>query len=75
MNQAHRWRWIISCGASELAKSAEAAGADGILILPPYGQTNDDGLHENYRSIASASALALSIAGFILGMGLLVCFL
>jgi len=45
--------------ASELAKSAEAAGADGILILPPYGQTNDDGLYEYYRSIVSATPLGV----------------
>jgi len=45
--------------ASEMAKSAEAAGADGILILPPYGQTNDDGLYEYYRSIALATSLGV----------------
>ena len=44
--------------ACELAKSAQAAGADGILILPPYySNANDDGLFEYYRSVASATHL------------------
>ncbi len=44
--------------ARDLAHAAEAYGADGILILPPYfTQANDDGLFEYYRSIASATKL------------------
>ncbi len=42
--------------ACELARAAEAYGADGILVLPPYfTHANDDGLFEFYRSIAAAT--------------------
>lgn len=42
----------------ELARAAEASGADGILILPPhYSNTSDDGLFEYYRSVAAATKL------------------
>ncbi len=44
--------------AAELARQAEAYGADGILMLPPYFvRANDDGLFEYYRSIASVTRL------------------
>ena len=45
--------------AREMAKSAEIAGADGILVLPPYEQHNDDGLYDYFRSIASATRLGV----------------
>lgn len=46
--------------ARELARAAEAYGADGILILPPYfTHANDDGLFEYYRSIAQATKLGV----------------
>ena len=46
--------------AQDLAKAAEAYGADGILVLPPYfTHANDDGLFEYYRSIAQATKLGV----------------
>jgi 5-dehydro-4-deoxyglucarate dehydratase len=46
--------------ARELARAAEAYGADGILILPPqFVQANDDGLFEYYRAVASATRLGV----------------
>jgi len=46
--------------AREMAKAAEAYGADGILVLPPYfTHANDDGLFEYYRSIAAATKLGV----------------
>ena len=44
--------------ACEMARAAEAYGADGVLILPPYfTSSNDDGLFDYYRSIAQATKL------------------
>jgi dihydrodipicolinate synthase/N-acetylneuraminate lyase len=44
--------------SADLAHSAEACGADGILVLPPhYSNTSDDGLFEYYRSVAAATKL------------------
>ncbi len=46
--------------ARDLAQAAEAYGADGILVLPPYfTHANDDGLFEYYRSIAQATKLGV----------------
>jgi 5-dehydro-4-deoxyglucarate dehydratase len=46
--------------AAELARKAEAYGADGILILPPYFvHANDDGLFEYYRFVADATRLGV----------------
>ena len=46
--------------ARDLASAAEAYGADGVLILPPYfTHANDDGLFEYYRSIAQATRLGV----------------
>ncbi len=43
-----------------LARAAEAAGADGILILPPYYVNADsNGLIEYYRHIAAATSLGV----------------
>lgn len=47
-------------GARELARSAEAAGADGVLVLPPHlTAANDDGLFEYYRTVAAATKLGV----------------
>jgi 5-dehydro-4-deoxyglucarate dehydratase len=44
----------------ELARSAEAYGADGILILPPhYSKSNDDGMFAYYRAAAEATHLGV----------------
>jgi 5-dehydro-4-deoxyglucarate dehydratase len=46
--------------ARELARSAEAAGADGVLVLPPHlTVANDDGLFEYYRTVAAATKLGV----------------
>jgi 5-dehydro-4-deoxyglucarate dehydratase len=46
--------------ARDLAQAAEAYGADGVLVLPPYfTHANDDGLFEYYRSIAQATKLGV----------------
>ena len=46
--------------ARDLTRAAEAYGADGILILPPYfTSANDDGLFDYYRSIAQSSKLGV----------------
>lgn len=46
----------------EMAQAAEKAGADGILIFPPYyAQTDDAGLFEYYRSIAASVKLGVLI--------------
>jgi len=46
--------------ARELARSAEAAGADGVLVLPPHlTAANDDGLFEYYRTVAAATKLGV----------------
>ncbi|MCL4544317.1 MAG: dihydrodipicolinate synthase family protein, partial [Chloroflexi bacterium] len=44
----------------ELARSAEAAGADGILMLPPYYVSADpEGLIDYYQHIAAATSLGV----------------
>ncbi|MHB8653974.1 MAG: dihydrodipicolinate synthase family protein [Terriglobia bacterium] len=46
--------------ACELARAAEAYGADGVLALPPqYTNTTDDGLYEYYRSVSHATKLGV----------------
>jgi len=46
----------------EMVHAAETAGADGILIFPPYYPFADDaGLFEYYRSIAAATKLGVLI--------------
>ncbi|MBI3667955.1 MAG: 5-dehydro-4-deoxyglucarate dehydratase [Acidobacteria bacterium] len=48
--------------AVEMAKQAEAAGADGILALPPYYcNASDDGMFEYYSAIGAATRLGLLI--------------
>ena len=62
-----RWRRPVLVGvgfsapeARELARSAEAAGADGVLVLPPHlTAANDDGLFEYYRTVAEATRLGV----------------
>jgi len=42
----------------EMAQAAEKAGADGVLVFPPYyPQADDDGMFEYYRSISQATRL------------------
>lgn len=46
--------------ASELAAHAEAAGADGVLVLPPYyARPDEQGLLAYYQTVAEATSLAL----------------
>ncbi|HEY3581128.1 MAG TPA: 5-dehydro-4-deoxyglucarate dehydratase [Pyrinomonadaceae bacterium] len=46
----------------EMAQAAEKAGADGLLIFPPYyQQADDEGLFEYYRSIAKATRLGMIV--------------
>jgi dihydrodipicolinate synthase/N-acetylneuraminate lyase len=46
--------------ARDLAQAAEAYGADGVLILPPYfTRANDEGLFAYYSSIARATKLGV----------------
>ena len=48
--------------AIEMAQAAENAGADGILVFPPYyPQAEADGLFEYYRSIGAATSLGLVV--------------
>jgi 5-dehydro-4-deoxyglucarate dehydratase len=48
--------------AIEMAKAAAAAGADGILALPPYyPQADDEGMFEYYQAIGRATRLGLLI--------------
>ena len=44
----------------EMAQAAEKAGADGILVFPPYyPEADDEGLFEYYRSIGNATRLGM----------------
>jgi 5-dehydro-4-deoxyglucarate dehydratase len=44
----------------ELVQTAEAYGADGILILPPhYTKSNEDGLFAYYQAVANATKLGV----------------
>jgi 5-dehydro-4-deoxyglucarate dehydratase len=46
--------------AADLARRAEAAGADGILVLPPYyAQPDSRGLLAYYQHVAAATALGV----------------
>ena len=48
--------------AIEMAQTAEKAGADGVLVFPPYyQQAEDDGLFEYYRAIGAATKLGMLI--------------
>jgi 5-dehydro-4-deoxyglucarate dehydratase len=45
---------------ADMAREAEAAGADGILVMPPYYGTPDPaGLLEYYREVAAATSLGV----------------
>ena len=47
---------------ADLARTATDAGADGILIFPPYyPNADDEGLLEYYRAIAAATSLGVLI--------------
>ena len=46
----------------EMAQAAEKAGADGLLVFPPYyAQADEEGLFEYYRSIAKATRLGMIV--------------
>jgi len=46
----------------EMAQAAEKAGADGLLVFPPYyPQAEDEGLFEYYRSISKATRLGMIV--------------
>ncbi|MFN2519636.1 MAG: dihydrodipicolinate synthase family protein [Candidatus Limnocylindria bacterium] len=46
--------------ASLLARRCEAAGADGLLLMPPsYGRAEDDGLFAYYEAIASSVGIGV----------------
>lgn len=48
--------------AVEMAQAAEKAGADGILVFPPYyAHAEDEGLLEYYRAVGAATRLGLVI--------------
>ena len=48
--------------AIELARSAEATGADGILLFPPYlTESEQEGLAEHVRAICAATSLGVII--------------
>ncbi|HTV54093.1 MAG TPA: 5-dehydro-4-deoxyglucarate dehydratase [Terriglobia bacterium] len=48
--------------AIEFARAAEEAGADGVLVLPPYLlQSEQEGLFQHYRAIAGATRLGVII--------------
>jgi 5-dehydro-4-deoxyglucarate dehydratase len=45
-----------------MAQAAEKAGADGILVFPPYyPRAEDDGLFEYYRAVGAATKLGMLI--------------
>ena len=56
---------IAGCGygvalAKDFAKAAEDAGADGLLLLPPYLiQSEQEGLYQHYRAVAQATKLGV----------------
>ena len=46
----------------EMAQAAEKAGADGLLVFPPYyAEADEEGLFEYYRSIARATRLGMIV--------------
>jgi 5-dehydro-4-deoxyglucarate dehydratase len=46
--------------AIDFAKAAEQAGADGLMVLPPYLlQAEQEGLYQHYRAIAEATSLGV----------------
>jgi 5-dehydro-4-deoxyglucarate dehydratase len=46
--------------AIDFAKAAEQAGADGLMVLPPYLlQAEQEGLYQHYRAIAEATGLGV----------------
>jgi 5-dehydro-4-deoxyglucarate dehydratase len=46
--------------AIEFAKAAEEAGADGLMVMPPYLLVSEqEGLYQHYRAIAQATKLGV----------------
>lgn len=59
---------LIGTGAEDtresvrLSKKAEAMGADGVMIIPPFYSTpTDDELVEHYRSVAAAISIPIMV--------------
>lgn len=58
---------IAGCGygvalATEFAKAAEEAGADGLLLLPPYLiQSEQEGLYQYYSTVAQTTSLGVIV--------------
>ncbi|MGH9354260.1 MAG: 5-dehydro-4-deoxyglucarate dehydratase [Terriglobia bacterium] len=58
---------IAGCGyglglAIDFARAAESAGADGLLVLPPYLlQAEQEGLYQHYSAVARATRLGVII--------------
>jgi 5-dehydro-4-deoxyglucarate dehydratase len=48
--------------ACEFARAAEAAGADGIMVMPPYLMfAEQEGLYQHYRGVAASTSLGVII--------------
>jgi 5-dehydro-4-deoxyglucarate dehydratase len=46
--------------ASEFARAAEEAGADGLMVMPPYlVVAEQEGLYQHYRALAAATRLGI----------------
>ncbi len=82
--EATRGRVVVVAGvgygtklACRLAQAAQDAGAEGVLMLPPYFvRPSEEGLCAHYRAVASAvdiGAIAYSRAGDIAGPELIAC--
>jgi 5-dehydro-4-deoxyglucarate dehydratase len=58
---------IAGCGygvalAKDFARAAQGAGADGLLVLPPYLlQAEQEGLYQHYNAIAQATRLGFIV--------------
>lgn len=58
---------IAGCGygvalARDFAQAAQQAGADGLLLLPPYLVSSEqEGLYQHYRAVAQATRLGIIV--------------
>lgn len=51
-----------TCDAIDLSKSAEAAGADGVMVVTPwYMAPNEDELYEHYKAIRKAVSIPVMV--------------
>jgi len=63
------WKLAVVAGvgygtqlALQFVRAAEQAGADGLLVMPPYLiQAEQEGLYQHYRSLAASTSLGLII--------------